>query len=783
MIRTLRYISFAIVALLLTGCMDDSLIDGDGYDSNGELPVEFVFEWPGIDATRGFDDVNVKTRFADNDVIHIVGTFETSALQEDGTYMTGITARYGALKYDQKTRQWVAVEGNKLTWPSISTKGKFYAYYLSSANGMFTEVDKPVAISLSDVTPETDPLMAPETQYMEYGHAVNLQFEHLCTYLTLIDLEPMVASKYFFTTESVGTEGGGSKPFHNAFQLSLTTNDGSENAALAGTPELKFEFTTEENVDYPGLTFISGNAVSLEEPDSEGEERVVTKVGYFLEPGTYNKFDLLYPAGPESTYRYLTYNYDNIPPEVGGIEYTNIPPDLEAGRTYTLTVTKSPGVTIELEPPGEGWDEQNPPVDVDVKDFLWAVRNSQSYTKDGVDILEQIPGGTKLLRNVDFKGADYEDFSTALGFMPDVLGGQTFDGDYHYIKNLGCALFRYNYGNIVNVGIENVTVTAVSKEYEYGDVEHDADRSRHGSLCMWNRQEGTISNVRVSDVTMNITVEYNNASDDGNEVHNIGGVVGSNTGKMTGIAVGGDFVMTVKGASISNAEVLIGGITGQNAGGGNIDDVSMRDDDFTMKIYNQCKGDLAMYSVGGIVGSSSGYVSGVILSDVIINCTQSSGVVSYLGGMAGRLDVSQGSTAYMTSCIVSGSVSAGQTKADTYIGGQAYTGGMVGYDNMVPVTGCRASVSVVGASSVEDRVIYGTGGAVGRILNPTEFANLIAYGSRLVAPGGSSLTGSNYVGNFAGIAPAGQSWADYANNNIIFNSFNELPEIGEFMSN
>lgn len=788
MIRTLQYIFAAAFLLLFSGCMEDDWPQLIQDDNNGELPVEFVFQWPGITETRGFDDAAVKTKFVDHDVIHIIGTFETEELMEDGTVKAGYTARYGALQYDAKTRQWLPVPGNKLTWPSISTKGKFYAYYLSQqqSTGLITEYDAPIKASLSDITPESDPLMAPETQYMAYGHAVKLQFQHLCSYLTLIDLEPMVASNYFFSTTGIGESG--QEPFHNAFKLTLTHNTDSDIPDLVNTPQLVFEFDTEQNPEYNNSVFISGNAVLNQETDAEGEGKSVTKVGYFLEPGLYKTFELTYPSIAPNTYRYLSYDYDKIPTNVGGVDFENRKPDLEAGKTYTLTVTKSPGVTIELPPSGEGWDEDGPSEEIDVKEFLKAVREGTEYrNKEGTLILESMPDGTKLLKNVDFGSYNYENFNTELGFLPDVIQGRTFDGNYHYIHNLGCPLFRYNYGTITNLGIKNAKIDAVSLEYSYGDEVNSADRSRHGTVCMWNRPEGLISNVRVSDVDMTIHVEYNNSEDDGSEVHNIGAVVGSNTGRLSGIYLGDKFKVAVVNSTnsvdIENAEVLIGGVAGQNAGGGNISDVAMLTDDFTMTISNSCTGKLAMYNIGGIVGASSGYVSGVILSDITINSKGSSGVVSYIGGMAGNLVVTDDSSGSMTNCIVSGTVSAGTTKASEYIGGQAYTGGMVGYDDNVPVTGCRSSVSVSGAPSVSESVIYGTGGAFGRIVSPSVFNSLIAYGAMLQAPGGSNPTGSNYIGNFAGIGPVGQDWdSDYADKNIIFRSFNDLRPIGVFMS-
>ena len=782
MIKIFQYISMILIAVSLAGCADEIEMMPGSEDTDSELPVEFTFEWPGITETRGFDDANVKTKFSDGDLIHVVGTFRTEALQDDGTHKEGITARYGALRYDSKTRQWEAEPGNKLTWPSISTEGKFYAYYISSSTGMFTLEEDPVTISLSSVTPESDPLMVPETKYMKYGHAVNLQFEHICSYLTLIDLEPMVASHYFFTTNSVGDLKGGTKAFNNAFQLTLVKNDGSENMDLEGTPKLEFKFLTTEDPEYDGMIYISGNAATFSEPEPDGEPKNVTKVGYFLEPGRYDKFELRYPAVAPATYKYLTYDYDDVPPNVGGIEYTNIPPDLEAGKTYTLTVTKAPGITIDILPEGDGWDEDGESAAIDVADFLKSIRDGNEYiNEEGTPILEAVPGGTKLLKNVDFQGKNYEEFDKELGFLPDVLQGKTFDGNHHYISNLGCPLFRYNYGNITNLGIKNVNFTAESLEYSYNEGDNTQDRSRHGALCMWNRSDGYINNVRISGVNMTINVKYNNDEDDGNEVHNVGGVVGSNTGRVSEIYLGGKYDITVKSNDVNNAEVLIGGVAGQNAGGGSLSNVSILDDKFAMTITNNCIGNLGMYSVGGIVGSSSGVVSDVILSNVSINSKNSRGVVSYIGGMAGKLDVT-GTYGSMSTCIVSGTATAGTTMQYEYMPGQSYIGGMVGYDNNVGVTGCRAAVSVTGSDVVNNGVTYGTGGAFGRIQSPSDFQNLIAYGAKLVAPKGDSNEGLNYVGNFAGIGPFGQTWADdYADKNLIFHSFENLPEIGDFL--
>ena len=768
---------------ILWGCTDELYLQDSEMEETGELPVEFILEWPGENETRGFSS-EVKTKFSDQDVIHIVGFFKTEALQEDGSYLEGQTARYGALKYNSKTRQWEAVEGNKLTWPSISTEGNFYAYYISGANGLITKFDEPITMNLSEVTPQTDPLMAPNTGDLVYGHAVKLQFQHLCSYLTLIDIEPLVSSQYFFTNVDVYTkEEGEKKSFNNAYSLTLIENDGETDPDLKGFPELKFEFIQAPDASYDNKIFISGNASTLETTDENEEKQTFSTVSYFLEPGFYSKFDIVYPAIAPNTYPYLTYDYTTIPPNAGGIEYENIPPDLEGGTTYTLTITKSPGVTIVNPPKGEGWEDDEESYEVDVKKFLTAVREGTEYVNDSdTPILEQTPGGTKLLHNVTFKEENYEDYET-FGLLPDVLEGKTFDGNFHYIRDLGCPLFRNNYGTIINLGIEKIKIDAESVEYSYNGGDNTQDKSRHGALCMWNRPAALISNVRVIDVDMTISVEYTNTAPDGGEVHNIGGVVGSNTGTITELYIGGPYKISVKGEDVRNAEVIIGGIVGQNAGNAVISDVAMLDENFSMRISNDCSGDLGAYNVGGICGKSSAFISSAIISDINVNSSSSSGVISYIGGMVGMLEISEGSTGYLKDCIVSGAVEAGTTNQETStIPGKSYIGGMVGYDNNASVTDCRASVSVTGSRTVKEGVTYGTGGGFGRILKPSIFRNLIVYGAKLISPAGLSPVGSNYVGNFAGIGPAGQTWEEnYASSNITFHAFQGLDPIGDFL--
>lgn len=779
MLRYIKRLSFILMlVILLGGCTDDWLVkEPEGY-FNGEKIVEFNFEWPD-ETTRGFDDnVNVKHKFTKGDMIHVVGTFNTRALQEDGSSITGMESRYGALQFDGIS--WRSVDNSKLTWPSISTDGQFYAYYVSGSDGVITENggNSITPILLQNITPASDPLYAPLSAKVEYGHAVKLNFDHLCTYLQLIDLEPMVASEYFFTTNGLKeSENGESKTFNNAFRIFLTQNESEE---LKGDPVLNFEFLTIPDSQYAGAVQISSKVTK--DYSSDGKEIAIA--GYFLEPGFYETFKLSYPSTAPQTFDYLTYDYNNIPKNSGNVDYQVVPPQLKAGTTYNLTITKSPGITINTPPGGGGWDEEGPLFDVDVEDFLKAVcRGDEYYNSDGAQILEKTANGSKLLHNVDFKWEDYTNgFSDS--FEPNLQGNVTFDGNYHYIDHLGSPFLRYNYGNILNLGIRNIRFNATSEKLD----NTNTDRSRFGALCAWNRDVATIENVRVENVDMNILVSSAISDDsDGSETHNIGCTVGSNTGKISGMGIDGTFNLTVGGTDNSvSASVLIGGIAGQNAAGATISDVSMLSDSFRLNITNTCKGNIGSYSIGGVTGESTGNLIGIYLSNINLDSRSSSGVTSYIGGIAGQVSSSSNSSGILDSCVVSGLVYAGNTAQYNDLNSGSYIGGLVGADLDVPVIDCRAAVSVYGSQTANTDVLYATGGAFGRIRVASSglyrYENITAYGSVLQAPGASQSIVS-YVGNFAGIVPVGQSWEDdYAPHNIVVRQFNQVQNIGTTMN-
>ena len=768
-----------IPLLLIAGCSDELNVIPDYYEAEEEgIPVEFSIIMPDMPGSRAYIDGFGNERFSTNDMIHVLGTFQTHALQEDGTYLDGTLTRYGALRYDGIN--WKAVAGSQLTWPSIATEGTFTAYYISDSDGILTGSDPTQVSLLSELSTTTDPLMAESESAVAYGNAAELKFSHICAHLTLIDLEPIVSENYWFTCPdaTLTNTDGTTQPFNNAFRISLGT----------GTygPTLNFSFIQTPDPAYQNLVYINGKSTVIPPPETSPLDPETMQLEYFLEPGYYRIFQLVYPISTSATYSYLEYNYDNIPDYSGDVDYEKVPPQLEANTPYTLEITKSPGITITTPPTGGGWDESDDfYYIVDVEEFLKSAQQGSSYIEGDKEILEQTLNGSRLLCNVDFHSYDYSNFEDQ-SFLPDIPEHIVFDGGLHYIKNIAVPVFHYNYGTIQNVGIKNpegVIINVIS----YEDNDPDKDNSRNGALCHQNMTTGTLNNIRLSDILMQVQIksEVTPGSDD-SEVHNVGSLAGSNTGVIEQVEMGGTCSIVVTGypanSTAVNSTVLIGGVLGQNAGSGTVSEISTISNNLRINITNSCVGDIGDYAVGGIVGQLSGDVSGVFIPYVNIDCTQSIGVTSYIGGMAGNLTTTtETENGILSSCNVGGVVRAGQTRPYGQLTAGSYTGGIAGVVLNVGVSDCNSSVSVYGAATESQNVIYASGGAFGRIRPADAYTidNLICYGSALTGP-------SQYIGLFAGIAPTDDTWNSWlesiAQKNITVNTnFNGIAFIGTSM--
>lgn len=729
------------LTLLLGSCADD---DFTGLAGNGERPVEIIANMPAV--TRGI--ANPKTSFAKNDVIHIQGTF-----YYDPSEGKPEEYRYGAMQYDGT--KWVAMDGSGLTWPNTSVSGKFKAYYVSGLTGVLTQAETPV-YKLSDVAQNNDPLEAPETEVLSYGSAVNLNFEHICTYLSLLELQPVVSTQYMLV--KYDSNGQVDNTMKNGFRLTLGA-DG----------QLGFEWATVTDTSFtgidgnPGLVYVGSHNSTY-----QGE----AQTNFFLAPGMYDAFTIRYPTNKPSNLEYLQYKYIPRATADGDDSYE---PNLEAGRTYTLNISKAQGVTIIAPPEGNpDWDDNGQFYDVNVELFLRAAAAQADYYVEDTEgnrtqILQRNGNGVNLLHNVDFKNEYYETFGTD-GFVPGIRGtDQLFDGNYHYIRNVGCTIFQLNEGQIRNLGIIDAKqARMVSDENVRGN-----DFSRKGLIVGQNNPTGVVDNIRVKG-EINIRAYVNPENDEvTTEAHNIGILIGSNVGTVNNISLTGTMDMTVAnqpGVSTFNSTVMIGGLVGQNAGTGRLTNVSVLEQPCSMNIRNLCYGNGGGLYVGGFVGQNSAAIENVNLTDITIDGTGSRGVVSYMGGMVGQLMATLSSTvARLTTSTANGSVKAGEVKPYGAVNSENCIGGIAGAVQNVPVTDCRGAFSVTGSTLANPDVMFATGGAFGLIRVNSTFTSIIAYGDILTGlQSGGSLAG---VGNFAGIVPAGVSWGSYAGGNIIVREF------------
>lgn len=755
MIKIDRHVSGLLMLLwlpLLIACADDVFSGNENND--GELPVTFEFVLPS--ATRSDNNlIQDRTSFKNKDVIHIEGTFTCT----DGE----IKIRYGAMSYDAAKKSWTAVDKSELTWPDDADAGSFKAYFVQrreddSEGGIIQTGGQTPTYSMSDLTYENDPLSAEtKEERIPYGHAVKLNFEHICTYLTLKGLGAKVADTYWFTQRN--------KTLNNAFYLKRNADN-----------TLTFTFCQKPDPRYhrdgytDALVYI--NTTTVTEVDG-------TKAKFFLPPGNYDSFTLCYPGAESNFFDYLEYTYV---PSQGESE---IGPYLESNHSYLLDISKSKGITISSPPPGpseETWDDSdNDYIHVNVKDFLKAVANGTDYYYDKTQILQGGSNSTKLLHNISFDKTSYS--RETFDFEPIVKEGSVFDGGHHYIRDIACPVFHRNRGTIRNLGLRNIDAEFISDEADMGKENKDEyDQSRNGILCGWN-ERGTVENIRIAGAKIIAKVkndtETTDDKDASQEAHNIGCVIGSNTGTVTDVALAGTFTLTVDAytdGDYSNkvdASVMIGGIVGQNAEHGSISNVAPYEDadesvgELVFRIENKCIGELGAFYVGGVAGLSSAYISNVTLPAVSIDGSDSKCVAMYMGGIAGQLSAtgSDSGTTATSLCTITGTVKAGAVyHADRGdIAAKSYIGGISGVLGQ-SITDCRTAVSVSVGTDAHERVMYATGGAFGRILKTMKnisLENIMAYGMALTGP-------TNYIGDFAGIVPVGKTWEDsYKDLNII----------------
>lgn len=492
---------------------------------------------------------------------------------------------------------------------------------------------------------------------------------------------------------------------------------------------------------------------------SDGEGKAV----FYLAPGDYSNVNITYPYGLS----YLTLT------DVEGLA------DLEANTVYTLNIKSGSGNVDEAD--DEDWwpdpDDKTDDVLLDTDDInglLQAIHDGKEYvTKNsGTLILAADNSGTYLLRNVDFQKNS---------FTPQVLpNGTVFDGKYHYIKNVsGSALFSGINGRVSNLGIAGGEVVRT-------------DFNNMGILTPTASVSAFMNNLRVK----NISIIHPSSSMEG--VCNIGALVGSNSGTIYEVKLGGNINVEIK-SDDAPGRVHVGGLVGQSSG--SITNVSLLDDNDPVQVnvvcdcrfhkdsgQQQIEGDRY---VGGLAGLSTGNVNNCRIS-ATVTAENSQGVLMYTGGLIGMLRGSDEggaagtATVSLSSSIASGEVTGGLAfPLDNTINGEgrSYTGGLVGYAySVASITDCKSMGKVHDHDYQPDfhpyeNAYYAIGGAFGQVYGANTNTTISGVDARSEIH--TTLPSQSDPPYFIGLF-AGRSDRDYkaGNSNHNTGNYNFIGEIG-----
>ena len=764
----IRLFLMLCIAALWAGCREDVSPLPDESAREGGVAVEFTVDIDGCADTRGVVSES-KTEFDKGELIHIRAEFycqpkEGGQPRRDVIY-TILQCDYSTYSGKRYNIQWKTLSGQPtLMWPDDAVTGKFTAYYIAGSSGALS--DNPMERKLlSDYRAAEVPLSA-EVEDVRYGVCVILHMKRLFSFLTLTEIQEGISDDFWFTVHD--------DKFNNAFRLLFNPE----------TKEMKPEFSRIPSDDYKyenGEQLVVVKSYKGGATEDGADDGSTAGTSFFLEPRVYRQFSILFPRSRSDFASYVTYTKDLSELLAGDDNPSGA--FLPNGR-YVFSILKSVGVIVE-ESPDDGWDEEEPMVDIDVEQFLRAVQLGDNYseydenTQQDVQILESTTDGTRLLRNVSFHREYYDVFAPD-NFRPTL--SNTFDGNYHYIHDMACPLFYENYGNIINLGIRD----AVTRDAE-GNLRplisclrverfgNTFDMRYNGIIA--SRNMGVVDNVRVENVDMTVHI----LAEDTGEAHNVSLLFGVNQGRVYDVGLAGTLRLTVgnaDGASVM-PQVSTGGVAGQNTGA--VSGVTYFDEENMPEIVivNNCQGDHGAYWTGGAAGNNTGTLADIFLPSVSGDASGSPGVGSCVGGLVGESPSSTSDAPEVTGCIVRGSVKAGPIKPQTNLRAYSYTGGVAGAWNLQgSIENCSVSVGVTDATTADSAAEYGQGGAFG-IIQPIPSGSGLQEGSiRILSCYGSTLTGNGYVGNFAGIVPENYGWEHYKDNQINVKQYDGTKNVG-----
>lgn len=756
------FVAFSLM-LLLTGCYKDELSMQGEATSDNDLPVEFEIGIAEDVGTRGILNES-KKEFTSGELIHVRAEFSCEDRQSGESWKVN---KYTMLQCSYTTSSsngghynvtWNTKSGaEQLKWPNQATSASFTAYYIAgSTDRLSGNAMQPIL--LSEYKTVEIPLFA-EVKDARYGDAIRLDMTRIFSFLTLTDIQAGVSDNMWFSLP----EGQRGK-LHNAFQLLFDENTFEMKQNFVTIPDQSYK-----DVDGSGLAYVKEHKL---EPLKDGETDDGSAVGicFFLEPGVYTQFCILYPRTRDKYSTYLS--YDKNLQEVLKDPETNPEGKFLPNGRYVFSVLRSLGVVVH-EKPEDGWDNSDPKAVIDVEAFLRAAEAGTKYTEPDPDtgeevlFLEPIEGGTRLVCNVSFQYEYYEAFGDDK-WRPSLHN--IFDGDYHYIYHVACPVFFENYGTITNVGFRSIETKKPILSQQPLTHPEGLEMSHNGIISMRNMPDGLIDNVRVIDADITVQIlTHDNYEVATQEAHDVSLLVGQNQGRIYDIGLAGELNLTVENAEGETyiPRMTIGGIAGQNSGviRGLTYITDEKEPTLTMPVitlYNKCQGDNGAYWVGGLVGNNYGNLEDLFVPEVNVDASGSRGAVSYLGGITGECPSSSSGAPSISGCMVRGSVKAGTVGTLANVLSYSYTGAVSGAWNIQSnLSDSSVSVDVVDESTVDDDTEYAQGGVFG-IIQPipigTGFQDGAINGLTCFS---EKLKGNGIIGNFAGIVPYGYGWDEY----------------------
>lgn len=665
-----------LLLLTLGSCRNDL---EDVYAERGEKgrPVRFLTEWPedGMGNTRAITD---KAAFEEGDVMQVSAVF--TLMDEGGNLSEETETQYATLKLENG--EWVNMAAEtetqlKMEWPWNAASAVFTAYYMDKWDGPIKNNERtdPVVMDRFEYTVEdkTDPIVInPEplkamSGTVEYGHAVHLKFEHLCTRLTITDVGN--EKEYWLKLAEAGV-------LKNACVISLKDNI------------LSHEFVNEESDKVASLVEV------IQVANEEGVMEDKRAVTFHLEPGNYSRFKLTRRNG----YSYLT---------ISGV---NALAEMKAGDAYTISLEKLKGNVTPDDKDDDWWSEREPePIEAEefnVKDFMEAI---QACNKDyiceldngeTITLLEYDPTRKEMLltADVDFKGAS---------FTPVELKDMTtFDGGRNYIIGLAGPMFQEMRGTVRNLYLTNAILkhdkTSLHTEDNHGEEWGILGRIGDGM---------TVENVRLRDATLDIELHESN-----DKSYKVGALIGwVKDGVLREITLGDNVSVTVRVEEEEATQYItsVGGVVGECSG--TLTDVRNMSQtpgsNPVIKVMNNCQGYSTRYT-GGIVGLlADGELSNCEVN-AVVDASQATGTWNYTGGAVGGVR-STGGAALIADVIVSGKVTGGGVVGVSST--HSATGGLVGNLQASSVTGGVAYSSVDIAITYEagTNTYYTIGGVIG----------------------------------------------------------------------